>query len=220
MHLHELIPKEYCVRQRAYWHVHPHAYLGRAPLWVPAQTGQTRCRGASLSHQARFQEGEVTHPNKCRAGANQKGRGADISETCFALSGRVAFGLGMLTHPMTRVYRRGARDPTMHRFIPMQHRLHPRAYWHIASIRILHPAQRAAPEFVPTPRAAPEFIPARRAAQFTPRSASGCRIWTPLGERLPDLTLLGERLILDRNERFDNFATSSRTVRFHHFGPK
>ena len=175
MHLHELIPKEYCVRQRAYWHVHPHAYLGRAPLWVPAQTGQTRCRGASLSHQARFQEGEVTHPNKCRAGANQKGRGADISETCFALSGLVAFGLGMLTHPMTRVYRRGARDPTSAGACIDS------SQCNIASIRVRIGTSRPSVFCTPLSERLPNLY--------------------PLGERLPNSYPLGERLNLHPTRR-------------------
>ena len=191
MRLHELIPKEYCVRQRAYLHVHPHAYLGRAPLWVPAQTGQTRCRGASLSHQECFQEGEVTHPNKCRAGANQKGRRADISETCFALSRLVAFGLGMLTHPMTRVYRRGARDPTSAGACIDS------SQCNIASTRarigtsrppvFCTPLSERLPNLYPTRRAAPECVPhSASGSRIRTRSASGS-IYTPLGERLPNL---------------------------------
>ena len=179
MHLHELTPKEYCVRQRAYWHVHPHAYLGRAPLWVPAQTGQTRCRGASLSHQARFQEGEVTHPNKCRAGANQKGRGADISETCFALSGLVAFGLGMLTHPMTRVYRRGARDPTRAGAIDS-------SQCNAASIRVRIGTSRPSVFCTPLSERLPNLTHSASGPRIRTRSASGS-IYTPLGERLPNL---------------------------------
>ena len=135
---------------------------------------------ARHSHRARFQASEVTCPNKCRACANQKGRRADISETCFALSRLVAFGLGMLTHPMTRVYRRGARDPTSAGACIDS------SQCNIASTRARIGTSRPPVFCTPLSERLPNLTHSASGHRIRTRSASGS-IYTPLGERLPNL---------------------------------